>query len=386
MVTNTKYAPIDENNNLSTASFSETFKVDNNQTQSDYKLLKFPTYISSNRYPHYMMIYINVNSKSTLGKKNDGSVVIIDSTKTAGQGVGVVGTSTGTANTMINSINEASAEGSEMKPSLSTSDAGIKSILPDRFKSSKKRLLKAIMLPMPSKVMSSVSTEYATSGIGGILGAAMADIGNGQGTKALKDVAGGIVQNLPKHLVQIGGATIGALVGRAAQSSQLGTAAAFAVGATAVDNGFQDVMAKLSGLATNPRSEQIFKSVGPRRFQFDWLFAPKSAAESKNIQEIIMLLKSRMLPELDTTSGAVTSNGAFLIMPDEFDIEYMYYENENKSIGRIATSVLTDLHVDYSPMGSFSAFSGTGNAVMIQLSLQFTEVEPLIRNMAEMGF
>ena len=393
-------------------------------TGPKYSYLKFPLNLGEGkdangtnaRYPHFMVFYINVNTKSSLGKDASQTVAIDLTQRTAGVGVAQTGTvggttiqgtanATGQINTttlgaFVGGIAGAAAvgplgalggaaigagvgaiAGSEaVSEGVTKFGNSVKDAIPDTFKSSKKRLLTAIMLPMPNNVSSNTTATYVESGIGGIAGTLFQGVANGQAGKGLQDAGAALVQQAPKHVLVGLGAGVGKVIAKASGADSGASMAAGAVAGFASSENFKDVLSKLSGLAENPRSEQVFRAVQPRTYTFEWLLAPRSQAESIYLYNIIQTFKARMLPELD-------ANNTFLIMPDEWDITYNYKDSENIQMGKIATSVLTSVNVNYTPHGYFTAFAGTGNPVMIHLSLNFTEVEPLLRNMIEtMGF
>ena len=77
-----------------------------------------------------------------------------------------------------------------------------------------------------------------------------------------------------------------------------------------------------SGLASNPKKEQIFKGVDRRSFIFKYLFSPRNAAESSNVRNIIKTFKYHMHPEFKD------ENNFLYIYPSEFDITYFQADKE----------------------------------------------------------
>ena len=129
---------------------------------------------------------------------------------------------------------------------------------------------------------------------------------------------------------------------------------------------------KLTGLAPNPRKEQIFKSVGFRKFQFDYEFFPRDAKEAENVLNIIYQFKLHMHPEFKD------ANQFLYIYPSEFDIFYYSGGVENLNLNRQTSAVLTDMSVNYAPQGQFTTFPG-GMPTQINISLQFTELSTLTK-------
>jgi hypothetical protein len=141
---------------------------------------------------------------------------------------------------------------------------------------------------------------------------------------------------------------------------------------------------RLMGEVENPNQEQLFESMKHRSFSFSFLLAPKSMGEAGNVLNIINTFKYHMHPELTSQN--------YLILPSEFEIEF--YSSTagvpNRHIGRISTCALTGVTVNYTPNGVWSSFGlnesdqdHQGMAPMIQLSLEFTELELLTKDRLE---
>lgn len=138
------------------------------------------------------------------------------------------------------------------------------------------------------------------------------------------------------------------------------------------------------GVARNPLLEVIYTSPSLRKFQFDFLFYPRSEKEAQQVQSIIDSFTFHQSPEIFPGSG-----GVFLIPPSEFDIKFYYNGKENPNIPKISTCVLNSLNIDYAPSG-FSAYEvpgettpsmgKTGMPVGIRLQLNFTETQIVTKN------
>ena len=130
---------------------------------------------------------------------------------------------------------------------------------------------------------------------------------------------------------------------------------------------------KVFGQATNPYMEVLFDSMAFRNFTYNFTFAPKNAQERDDVQDIIKLFRFHMAPEL---KGA---QHRFLTLPSTFDIHYMYqhsknYASENNFYSKIATCVLKDVTVDYTPNGVKSFQDGSPTQINMSLSFQETEI------------
>lgn len=137
--------------------------------------------------------------------------------------------------------------------------------------------------------------------------------------------------------------------------------------------GIGEATSKTSGVAANPKKEQLFKQVDFRTFSFTYQFFPKSASESRNVQEIIKLFKLHMHPEFKTGS-----NNFMYLYPSEFDISYYHNGAENLNIHRHTSCVLTDLSIMYSPQGVFTAFPD-GSPTQINITMTFKELAILTK-------
>ena len=140
---------------------------------------------------------------------------------------------------------------------------------------------------------------------------------------------------------------------------------------------------KVFGQAMNPYMEVIFDSMAMRNFTYNFTFAPKNAQERDDVQDIIKLFRYHMAPEL---KGA---QHRFLTLPSTFDIHYMYqhskdYASENNFYSKIATCVLKDCSVNYTPNGVKSFQDGS--PTQITMSLSFQETELLTKQSINAGF
>jgi hypothetical protein len=171
--------------------------------------------------------------------------------------------------------------------------------------------------------------------------------------------AGGKTAGL--ELMSAGASAVGGLVG--AQTAQLGFQAA-------------------TGTVRNPMLEMVYTSPGFRSFQFEFTFYPRDEREALEVQRIIERFRFHQAPEL------VKGAEGFLIPPSEFDIKFYYAGSMNPNIPALATCVLTQIDVNYTPNG-FTAYEvpeenkpalgRTGMPVAIQMMLQFKETTYLTK-------
>lgn len=134
-----------------------------------------------------------------------------------------------------------------------------------------------------------------------------------------------------------------------------------------------------SGLAPNPRKEQVFKSVDFRTFQFEYQFFPRDADEAKNVLNIIQQFKYHMHPEFKDSSNFL------YIYPSEFDIYYYQGTTENMNVHRHTSCVLTEMTVNYAPQGQFATFDN-GMPTQINITLNFRELALMTKEKIQDGF
>lgn len=133
-----------------------------------------------------------------------------------------------------------------------------------------------------------------------------------------------------------------------------------------------------TGLAANPKKEQVFKGVDFRTFQFEYQFFPRSPEEAENVLNIIQEFKYHMHPEFKDNNNFV------YIYPSEFDISYYNNGKENMNLHRHTSCVLTELNVNYTPNGTYAAFPN-GMPTQINVSMQFRELGLLTKDKVKDG-
>ena len=194
----------------------------------------------------------------------------------------------------------------------------------------------------------------------------------------------GIIGNLLG--LQGGGAmkSTGELIGRLKDAAAtLGTE--LISGALAIIPGVGDLkgaLTKVTGKATNPNTEMVFKSVPMRSFDFVFEFAPKNKKELESMYKIIEVFKYHMHPAIDGL-------GNDFIVPEEFQITYMYLEHRNQYIPRVSRCVLTNLDIQHGDEALFSTFAGDEKGaapIYTKMSLKFSETEIMTKTTIVKGF
>lgn len=355
---------------------SRSIEPDEFNALNNYNTLSYPENIGSERYPFFMMIYVNASTKSKLLSTGSAETVDIDTTQrkvnnsiTSSTRGGIKQIDTQAVSDSVDSAGN-KIESSKINAVTKVAADVIKDVAKNlSFEPVKKRLKTAVALPMPNELSFMSGVQYTSASGGGLLGSLFQAGANGDGRQAVKAGAETVIQSAG-----------GVITGAAKEGLSL-------IGDSGSDNKLFDIMMKARGLAINDRREQLFHSVQDRTFSFSWTFFPRSHAESETIFNLIKFLRFHQHPEIDTASG-----GMNFIIPDEFDIEFHHYilkeigDDKNLGLPKITTCVLTNVVHNTTPLGEFIAFDGTSHPVGINLQLQFTELEPLTRREIGMGY
>lgn len=142
---------------------------------------------------------------------------------------------------------------------------------------------------------------------------------------------------------------------------------------------FRSYTEKAEQRVPNPHKEQLFRSMGMRKFSFEYTFMPKSRDEYVQVKAIIKAFKKYMHPVIDPSKY-------FLVYPAEFNIIYYYGDNENPHMHKITSCALTDMKLDYGGADFMSFRDTEGAPAELFMSLTFTEMEMLTAERIEQGF
>lgn len=155
------------------------------------------------------------------------------------------------------------------------------------------------------------------------------------------------------------------------------------LGFVGVNANTNEAITAITGLAINPRAEQIFNGVSTRSFDMSFRLVPRNQSEAVEVSNIIRAFRKYSHP-------SVRAGNFFLTVPAEFDIRYYRVTQdgvavENLFLNKIGRCALTSVNVDYSP-SSVSSFFYDGSPVSTALTMTFTEFRPLTREDIEEGF
>lgn len=141
---------------------------------------------------------------------------------------------------------------------------------------------------------------------------------------------------------------------------------------------FGDKVLGMAGMAVNPQIFVLFRGIDLRRFQFDFIFTPKSPEEAANVRNIIKAFRFHAAPEIRSDFAR------YYIAPSTFNIEFMYKDKINRNIFQMTTCVLNRLSVDYAPYG-WATFND-GMPVQTVLSMTFQETEIITKAKVNEGY
>ena len=141
--------------------------------------------------------------------------------------------------------------------------------------------------------------------------------------------------------------------------------------------GAKELEAMKAGRIISNRMELAFKGINKRQFQYTFKMIPRNQKEADEIKKIIHAFKFNMLPEFE--GGDLT--GRSFIVPNTFDIEYMYNGNHNQYLHRISTCVLESMNVTYGGdrYKTYTATSEGAPPIETTISLNFKEMEMITR-------
>ena len=152
--------------------------------------------------------------------------------------------------------------------------------------------------------------------------------------------------------------------------------------------GFQgatDTLGMITGEVVADRLELAFRNINKRSFQYEFKMLPKSQEEADMVYDIVLAFKKHSAPSFKDGNRS----GKTLIVPDTFEIVYMYDDNENQYLNKISECVLETVDVNYGGerYKTFQGVKGRGAPpVETSITLNFKELELITRERIEEGF
>lgn len=232
-----------------------------------------------------------------------------------------------------------------------------------------------IVLPMPNQIAQANTVGWGESRISALAGTGINAITEGLNAA---NQTNGLLQGAAAAVTQAGDILKGnlsssALFGTATKQYIRDYAAAAAVNAVAGSNiRAGDILARTEGKIVNQNLELLFNGVSLRPFNFAWDLTPRDEKEAGVIREILYKLKQ--------SSAARRSNSAFLGSPDVWRISYRKGTQVHGFLNRFKICALTNVGINYTGSGQYASYNDSmGTPVHMQLSLNFTELEPIYR-------
>jgi len=330
-----------------------------------FSTMSYPMDVQNNfQNGHYMLFYVNVQNKSKYEYEQSSKIKINDYE-------GIKGESAKEAR--YQNLKKAKKSYKKDNNPTSTKDkvvgedkfgnAIIKKGVSALFNNTR-RITDSVAMYLPSDIKETTAAAYTDAALG-ILGFAAA-----QGL----NLAGKDAEGIARSLV----ASTGQILDKAAKKA-VSELAEVITGA----EGTEQLINKAQGQADNPYMEVLFDAMQLRTFTYNFTMAPRNEDEAYEIQRIIQLFRFHMAPELRGNQSR------FLGLPSQFDIHYMYLSkegiaSENNYYNRIATCVLQNCEVNYTPTGVKSFEDG--GPTQTTMSLTFKETELLTKDRIAEGF
>ena len=379
--------------------FSDTERVDRFDKDANYSakptnILQFPSDVANpnpgiGNHGHYIMFYINEQDRASLrmGDRAGGGGIVDDPKRTYSVPDYIKKYraltnkyeptselySTTLKKAIVNEdtpidpstgLRRESAQGPQTQTIIdNTNRTSGSSIRIDRAPT--RRLSTAIAMYMPSSVQVTYGTEYQDTTIGAVTEQALNaynDLLNARGGDALG---------------QLG--KMGPNIANSLQNFMLGS-----VGIIPGFQGVKEAFEMKEGSVIADRLELAFKAVKKRNFQYTFKMIPKSRDEARTIREIVFAFKSNMLPEF--VGG--NRGGRRFIVPNTFDIQYMYLEGSNNFLHHISTCVLENMNISYGGerYKTFEAIDDGAPPLETSITLNFREMELITRERVHEGF
>lgn len=146
-------------------------------------------------------------------------------------------------------------------------------------------------------------------------------------------------------------------------------------------------VAGLAGYSLYPNIHVIYRSPELRIFTFAFLLTPSSQTESDTIKLIVKNMRKYAAPKLRFSANLpyVGNSGLYFRAPEEWDINFLFNGEPNKSIPKIKRAALLNISADYTSQGEWSTFKD-GSPIACMLTLTFKELELIDKDSIEDGY
>jgi len=329
-----------------------------------FSTMSYPMDVQNNfQNGHYMLFYVNVQEKTKYEYEKSDTIKINDYDGIKGESANEARyVALQKAKKVYKKNNNPSTEDKVIGVDKKGNEIVQKGVSP--LFNNTRRITDSVAMYLPSDIKETTAAAYTDAALG-ILGFAAA-----QGI----NLAGKDAEGIARSLV----ASTGQILDKAAKKA-VSELAEVVTGA----EGTEQLINKAQGQADNPYMEVLFDAMQLRTFTYNFTMAPRNEEEAIEIQKIIQLFRFHMAPELRG------GQSRFLGLPSQFDIHYMYLSkegiaSENNYYNRVATCVLQNCEVNYTPTGVKSFEDG--GPTQTTMSLTFKETELLTKDRIAEGF
>ena len=230
-----------------------------------------------------------------------------------------------------------------------------------------KQIKNIINLPIPRNVTDSQGVQYGEGSLNPLEAFGVATVNS-----AINSTPS--ISGIKQAFKNIAGSALDTISDPDSQRAIAGAISGTAIGALGGNVDANQLIARASGQILNPNLELLFNGVGLRTFPLSFQFFPRNKQEGMVVMNIIRTLKLEMAPSRTTKS----ENGVFIKQPSIFQLTYKTGGKPHKFLNRFLPAVLSDMKVNYSASGTFSAFYD-GTPTHMQVDLQFKELNPIFR-------
>ena len=134
--------------------------------------------------------------------------------------------------------------------------------------------------------------------------------------------------------------------------------------------GAGDLLTRTTGAVANPNMELLFNGPSLRTFSFQFLLAPRSQKEAKDVIKIIRFFKQGMSP-------IRTKSRLFLKSPHTFQLSYRNSKGQDhKYLNKFKECALANFGVNYTPNGNYSTYED-GVMTAYQMTMTYRELNPI---------
>lgn len=207
------------------------------------------------------------------------------------------------------------------------------------------------------------------------------DLGRiGAGVEAAMQSGGNVASALGAAAGELG-AQVGDIAGLIKSGSMSPGIASLAAQSVA-PQGITGAIQSATGIATNPNTRTLFKSVPTRNFAFTFELIPSSGEEARICKDIIKWFRTELYPTALALSTGVNYGYRF---PNRFEIKMKYRDKSDPDGSfngiKFLPVYLTNFSASYNTAGQ--ALHADGNFQSVSINMNFMESRPLTRQDVE---